>query len=128
MSMRRDLWRRFARSGMRTGVVLAALAACTSGALAQATASPPGEVTTLRIRSLAAQCAQCHGTDGRSAAGNEVPGIAGLPAAYLVEQMKAFRAGTRPSTVMQQLAKGYSDAQVEQLARYFAAQSAAAKS
>ncbi len=41
-------------------------------------------------------------------------------AADLAEQMKAFKAGTRPGTVMPQLAKGYSDAQIAQLAAYFA--------
>lgn len=86
--------------------------------------SPQAASAQLRVRSLAAQCAQCHGTDGHAVAGNEVPGIAGMPAGYLAEQLRAFRAGTRPATVMQQLAKGYSDAQIEQLARYFAAQAA----
>jgi cytochrome c553 len=51
-----------------------------------------------------------------------VPGLAGMPAAYLVEQMKAFRTGTRTATVMHQISKGYNDAQVDQLAAYFAAQ------
>ena len=96
-----------------------------SGGIAQAQPAAPS-TESLHIRSLAAQCAQCHGTDGRAAANAEVPGLAGLPAPYLTEQMKAFRGGTRPSTVMQQLAKGFNDAQIEQLARYFAAQSAAA--
>ena len=36
--------------------------------------------------------------------------------------MKAFKAGTRTATVMHQLAKGYSETQIEQLAAYFAAQ------
>jgi cytochrome c553 len=35
--------------------------------------------------------------------------------------MKAFKDGTRPATVMHQLAKGYTDQQIEQLAAYFAA-------
>lgn len=72
-------------------------------------------------RALAATCAQCHGTDGRAIAGATVPGLAGLPANYLAEQMRAFKAGSRPATVMHQIAKGYSDAQIEQLAAYFAA-------
>ena len=38
------------------------------------------------------------------------------------QQLLAFKAGTRPATVMTQLAKGYSDAQLRQLAAYFAAQ------
>ncbi|MDB5861103.1 MAG: cytochrome [Ramlibacter sp.] len=73
----------------------------------------------LNLRSLAASCAQCHGTDGRSAPGSSVPPIAGMPRDYLAAQLKAFKAGTRPSTVMGQLAKGFSDAQLEQLADYF---------
>jgi len=36
--------------------------------------------------------------------------------------MKAFKSGARPATVMHQLAKGYSDAQIEVIAAYFAAQ------
>jgi len=40
----------------------------------------------------------------------------------MVEQVKAFKSGARPATVMHQLAKGYSDAQIEQVAAYFAAQ------
>jgi cytochrome subunit of sulfide dehydrogenase len=59
---------------------------------------------------------------GKSVEGASVPGLAGLPASYIADQMKAFKAGTRPATVMHQLAKGYSDAQIDQLAAYFAAQ------
>jgi cytochrome subunit of sulfide dehydrogenase len=71
-------------------------------------------------RSLAATCANCHGTDGRSAT-KEVASLAGLPKAQIVSQMKAFKDGTRPATVMHQLAKGYSDQQIDLLADYFAA-------
>jgi len=84
---------------------------------AGAPAQPAGHV-----RGLAAVCANCHGSDGHAVDGSAVPGLAAMPAPYIVEQMKAFRAGTRPSTVMQQIAKGFSDTQVEQLAAYFAAQ------
>ena len=80
------------------------------------------DVATLRAHALAATCANCHGTVGRAVEGSAVPGLAGMPAAYMVEQVKAFKAGTRPATVMHQLAKGYSDAQIEQMAAYFAAQ------
>jgi cytochrome subunit of sulfide dehydrogenase len=75
----------------------------------------------LHTQALAATCANCHGTFGRANPGASVVGLAGLPAAYIVEQMKAFKSGTRPATVMHQLAKGYSDAQIEQMAAYFAA-------
>ena len=72
-------------------------------------------------RSLAATCASCHGTDGRSAT-REVPALAGQPKEYLVSQMKAFQEGKRPATVMHQIAKGYTDAQIDLLAGYLSAQ------
>ena len=85
------------------------------------------DAAALRAHALAATCAQCHGSEGRAAAGSAVPGLAGLPAPYLVEQMQAFKAGSRPGTVMPQLAKGYSDAQITQLAAFFARSGAAPK-
>jgi len=72
-------------------------------------------------RSLAATCANCHGTDGRSATKEVIP-LAGLPKSFLVDQMKAFKDGKRPATIMHQIAKGYTDAQIELIADYFAAQ------
>lgn len=76
----------------------------------------------LYTKSLAATCANCHGTNGKVVNGSPVVGLAGLPASYIVEQMTAFKNGTRPATVMHQLAKGYSDVQIEQIAAFFAAQ------
>jgi cytochrome c553 len=48
--------------------------------------------------------------------------LAGRSKDDIVTQMKAFKSGARPATVMHQLAKGYSDAQIEVIAAYFAAQ------
>ena len=79
------------------------------------------EMQQLRMRSLAASCAQCHGTEGRATAGSIVPGLAGRPAADTVQQLLAFKAGSQPATVMTQLAKGYGDEQIRRLAAYFAA-------
>jgi cytochrome c553 len=76
----------------------------------------------LSLRSLAATCASCHGTDGRAVPGSSVPGLAGMPRDYLLQQLRSFRDGSRPATVMQQIAKGFSEPQLEQLAGYFAAQ------
>lgn len=87
-----------------------------------APAAQAQDAATLHTRALAATCAQCHGTDGRAVEGGALPSLAGLPAPYVVEQMKAFKGGTRTATVMHQLAKGYSDAQIERLAAWFAAQ------
>ena len=76
----------------------------------------------LYIRSQAATCANCHGTAGRSVEGSAVPQLAGMPRQQMEAQMLAFKSGSRPATVMHQLSKGYTDAQIAQLAGYFAAQ------
>jgi cytochrome c553 len=81
-----------------------------------------GTAQSLYVQSLAATCANCHGTEGRAVNGSAVPGIAGLPRDYIAAQMLAFKNGQRQATVMHQLAKGYSDAQIQQIATYFAAQ------
>ncbi len=79
-------------------------------------------VQDLNIRSLAATCANCHGTNGKAQDGSAVVSLAGMPKDYIVAQMAAFKSGARPATVMHQLAKGYSDVQIQQIAGYFAAQ------
>ena len=71
-------------------------------------------------RDIAATCANCHGTDGRSRGG--VPSLAGKDKGELIRQVRDFRDGKRASTVMQQLARGYTDAEIEAAAAYFAAQ------
>ena len=48
--------------------------------------------------------------------------LAGLPKAHILTQLKAFKDGTRPATIMHQLAKGYTDEQLDLIATYFAAQ------
>jgi cytochrome subunit of sulfide dehydrogenase len=74
----------------------------------------------LQGRDIAANCASCHGTKGRSL--GAIPVLAGRDKAELVALVREFRDGTRPSTVMRQLAKGYTDAQIEAVAAYFSAQ------
>ena len=73
-------------------------------------------------RNLAATCANCHGTDGRSVGGPEV--LAGMPKDQMVQKMKEFKSGTKPATIMHQLSKGYTDQQVELIAEFFAQQKA----
>ena len=75
----------------------------------------------LQIRSLAATCANCHGTDGRAVPGSAIPALAGLPRDYIAAQMLAFQNGSRTATVMPQIARGFSAAQIDALADYFAA-------
>lgn len=103
----------------RTGATLALLVGLGAGnACAQANAAQEA----LYVKGLAASCASCHGTAGQAVAGSANAALAGLDKDYLVAQMKAFKSGARPATVMHQLAKGYSDAQIESMAAYFAAQ------
>jgi cytochrome c553 len=78
------------------------------------------------LRVLAASCAACHGPDGNSVGGTPV--LAGLDRQYFLTQMHAFRQGERPSTVMYRHAKGLTEAEIEQLADYFAGVKRAASS
>ena len=74
----------------------------------------------LQIRSWAASCAACHGTDGRAQPGME--SLAGANKDEMVKKMLDFKAGRKPATIMHQLSKGYSDEQIVAIAGYFAAQ------
>lgn len=103
---------------MKTGWTLIVTAA----ALLPAAGSQAQDQQALNARSLAATCAACHGTDGRAVGDGSVIALAGLPRDLLATQLRAFKAGTRPSTIMTQLSKGYSEAQIDQLAAYFSAQ------
>ena len=71
-------------------------------------------------RNLAATCANCHGTNGASQGG--MPSLAGQAKAELVRKMQDYKAGRTPSTIMTQLAKGFTNEQIELLAGWFAAQ------
>jgi cytochrome subunit of sulfide dehydrogenase len=71
-------------------------------------------------RSLAATCANCHGTNGH-ARGDMKP-LAGVSADKMLAQLADFKSGAMPATVMHQIAKGYSDEQLKLIAAYFAAQ------
>jgi cytochrome c553 len=78
----------------------------------------------------ATPCAECHMMNGEGFLA--VPDLAGLPAAYIVEQLKAFRTGERrswqrdrPDTArMISAARKLSDTEIEETAAYFRASSA----
>lgn len=102
-----------------TAVALVLAALCATPASAQA---PNPQTDRLRLRALAATCAHCHGTDGHAIEGQATIRLAGLPEDYTLTQLMAFRSGQRPATIMHQITKGYSQEQLEALARYFASQ------
>ncbi|HXF80808.1 MAG TPA: c-type cytochrome [Usitatibacter sp.] len=91
------------------------------GALAQgaAPAFAPPNLSPEGVRALAATCAPCHGPPGKPT------GVAGVPALEgrkdVAERLRALR-GAPPQALMAQLARALTDAEVEALARYFAAQ------
>ena len=93
-------------------------AALAAGALAfsvSAQAAPP----TPEMISFA--CAGCHGTNGGSA-GLSMPSLASQSKTAIVDAMKKFKSGERPSTVMGRLAKGYADADFEAMGNFFSRQ------
>ena len=69
-----------------------------AGAVAALGATSAQAIDT-KARFMAANCAYCHGPEGKSR--GAIPSLAGLEKKYFVDQMKAFRDGTRPATVMQ---------------------------
>jgi len=67
---------------------------------------------------LANTCAGCHGTGGVSN-GPATPTIAGISEEYFKEIMEAYKSGDRRSTIMNRIAKGYSEEEIKLLAGYF---------
>ena len=80
----------------------------------------PAHADPLQIRSMAASCASCHGTNGVALGGMD--SLAGKPKEELLKKLMDYKTGTKPATIMNQLSKGYTDEQLTQLAAYFSAQ------
>ena len=98
-----------------TSLVIGAIAAAVGAGTAAAQAQDPN-----LARNLAATCANCHGTNGVSQGG--VESLAGAGKDDMIRKLKEYKAGTKPGTIMPQLAKGYTDAQIDLVAGWFAAQ------
>ena len=71
-------------------------------------------------RNLAATCANCHLITGKSA--HPLPDFAGQAGQSMLNHLKEVKVGKRQATVMDQLAKGYTDAQLDAISAYYAAQ------
>jgi sulfide dehydrogenase cytochrome subunit len=68
----------------------------------------------------AAACSGCHPASTRVT--SPVPRLAGLDRAAIVRAMEDFRTGTRPATVMDRIAKGFTDAEIQAIAAWYATQ------
>jgi sulfide dehydrogenase cytochrome subunit len=79
-------------------------------AAAQAADSPPG----------AASCSGCHAASTRVE--TPIPPLNGRPASDIESQMVEFKTGKRPGTIMDRIAKGFSEAEIRAIATWYAAQ------
>jgi sulfide dehydrogenase cytochrome subunit len=85
-----------------------------TGSMATFADPMPGEMA-------AQSCGACHGTQGKLT--NEAfPALAGMPKAQFVQAMVDFKSGKRASTLMAKVAEGFTPAEYEAMADYFAAQ------
>jgi sulfide dehydrogenase cytochrome subunit len=93
------------RNSARLALAMLAIAAAPSRA---ASLPPPG----------AASCSGCHATTGSAT----LPRLNGRDAGDIAAAMAAFRDGSRPATVMNRIARGFSDDEVRPIAAWLAAQ------
>ena len=66
---------------------------------------------------LANTCFSCHGTDGKSA--GDMPSLAGKSESFIAGQMKAFKSDSLEATIMNRIAKGFTDDEIAALAKFF---------
>ncbi|MCC2977266.1 c-type cytochrome [Sphingomonas sp. PL-96] len=83
----------------------------------QAPAAPVAGVRDATLRS----CTGCHGADGRGRGAGDIPVLGGQKPAYLLAALRAYATGKRDSAVMRNVAVTLSPAEMEALARAFAA-------
>jgi cytochrome c553 len=94
---------------MKAAVLVAVSLACAGAGAADPQAG----------RAKAAACAVCHGQAGISTLPN-APHLAGQPALYVEEQLRNYRSGARRHEQMNVVAKPLSDADIGELAAWYA--------
>jgi cytochrome c553 len=70
-------------------------------------------------KAKAQACAVCHGAQGLSVA-PDAPNLAGQPEIYVARQLENYRSGKRPHEVMAVMARPLTDAEIRNLAAYYA--------
>jgi cytochrome c553 len=73
-------------------------------------------------KAKSAMCASCHGPDGNGVGNPMYPKLAGQPAQYLAQTMRDYKSGARSNATMKAMVAGLSDADIENLAAYYASQ------
>ena len=68
----------------------------------------------------AVSCSGCHPTSTRVT--SPVPRLNGLDHAAIIKAMQDFRSGARQATVMDRIAKGFTDQEIQAIAAWLAAQ------
>jgi cytochrome c553 len=71
-----------------------------------------------QIESLVFTCYTCHGTDGESP--GDMPSLKGESAEKIKEKLLAFRQDQNDPTIMNRIAKGYSEDEINRIANYLA--------
>ena len=65
-------------------------------------------------------CARCHGFDGEADGSGAFPKLAGQFPQYLAKQLRSYASGARQNALMQPIAKGLKDAEIDSVAQYYA--------
>jgi cytochrome subunit of sulfide dehydrogenase len=92
-------------------VAAAALGFVSIAAAAVASAEPPAG---------AVSCSGCHPSSARVT--SPVPRLNGLDQARIIKAMEDFRSGNRPATIMDRISKGFTDAEIQAIAAWYASQ------
>ena len=111
-----------AKKSMKLALLAGVTAFGASSALFAADAPPAPElISGASARMLSETCAGCHGTDGASV-GPAAPSIGGMNGEYFVEVMKGFKNDEIYGTIMNRIAKAYSDEEIALMGTFFAGQ------
>jgi len=94
------------RRALAAAIGIASIAAATA-----ASAEPP---------TGAASCSGCHPSSARVS--SPVPRLTGMDRAAIVKAMQDFRSGQRAGTVMDRIAKGFTDEEIQAIAAWYASQ------
>ena len=93
-----------------TCVFVAVMVALTASNAAMAADAPAG----------AASCSGCHA--GSARVETPVPRLAGRPAAEITDAMLGYKSGKQAGTIMDRIAKGFSDEEIRAIAAWYATQ------